>query len=474
MSWYEIPVFIVNTLILIYAAALSISYIVLAYFSVKALRHYIKRNFFVDYNSILASPYAPSISLIAPAYNESFTIIDNVRSLLSLHYSNFDVIIVNDGSKDDSLQKTIDYYELVKVNFAVEYKIRTKEVRGVYKSKNPAYKKLIVIDKVNGGKADALNVGLNISDKSLVACIDVDCIIEQDALLKMVKPFLEESTQVIATGGVVRIANSCVVEDGRLIKVNLPENMLARFQVLEYLRAFLLGRMAWSRLNCLLLISGAFGLFDKKIAIAAGGYNHNTVGEDMELIVRMRIYMADLKKAYKVVYIPDPLCWTEAPITRNILGRQRNRWFRGTAETLSIHRKLFFNRKYGLLGLISYPYWFFFEYLAPFIEVVGLSYFLFLVILSKVNWLLFLLLLSAVYFFALMLSTFAILSEEYSYYQYTSKKDTFKLLATAMIEPFVFHPFIVISSIKGFIDLKKGTKSWGEMTRTGFSPKKRP
>src|SRR5205085_11873437 len=220
--------------------------------------------------------------------------------------------------------------------------------------------------------ADALNAGINVSKYALFAAIDVDCILEYESLLKMVKPFMEqpEKEKVIAVGGVVRIVNSCEVREGKIIRVNLPKEIIQRVQLWEYIRAFLLGRMAWSRLNGLILISGAFGAFDREIVIKAGGYDHKTVGEDMELVVRMRRYMEEQGVPYKVAYIPDPLCWTEAPATFEILGRQRNRWTRGTIETLKAHRKMFFNPNYGVLGMISYPYWLFFEFLAPLIEFI--------------------------------------------------------------------------------------------------------
>lgn len=467
--------FTVNTLVLIFAVSIAIAYLILAGLSMWEMKKYMRKNYFVDFKYILSSPFAPGISLLAPAYNEGLTIIDNVKSLLSIMYNNFEVIIINDGSKDDTLEKMLVAFDLVKVEYDVQYFINTKPVRGVYKSRNRAFKKLTVVDKQNGGKADALNVGLNISKQDLVACIDVDCIIEPDALLKMVKPFLEEKTEVIASGGVVRIANSCVVEEGRLIEVRLPEKLIARFQVLEYIRAFLLGRMAWSRLNGLLLISGAFGLFKRDIAIKAGGYDHNTVGEDMELVVRMRVYMHEQKQKYKVAYIPDPLCWTEAPSNYKILGRQRNRWARGTYETLKIHRKIFFNPRFGVMGMLSYPFWFFYEWMAPFVEFSGLLFFLFLVILGKVNWIFFLALLLAVYCFAFFISMFSLLAEEVSFFKYTQKRAILRMIFTGLIEPFWFHPRVVWWSLKGNFDLWKGKKSWGEMTRQGFVQyKKKP
>jgi hypothetical protein len=460
--------YFVNTLIFIYAVTVAVLYLMLALLSMSEMLKYMRKNYFVDYKYILSSPFAPGISLIAPAYNEGLTIIDNVKSLLSIMYNNFDVIIVNDGSKDDTLMKMIHAFDLAKVDFDLEYVIHTKPVRGVYKSRNRAFRRLTVVDKENGGKADALNVGLNISRKELVACIDVDCIIEPDALLKMVKPFVEQTTEVIASGGVVRIANSCVVEEGRLIEVKLPHQLIARFQVLEYMRAFLIGRMAWSSLNGLLLISGAFGLFKREIAMQAGGYNPDTVGEDMELVVRMRRHMQDRKLPYKVVYIPDPLCWTEAPANYQVLGRQRNRWARGTFETLKIHRKLFFNPRYGVMGMLSYPFWCFYEWLAPFVEFFGLLFFFIFAMLGLVNWQFFIMLTLAVYCFAVFISILALLAEEMSFFKYTNKRDVLKMIVTALIEPFWFHPRVVWWSLKGNFDLFKGKKSWGEMTRQGF------
>jgi biofilm PGA synthesis N-glycosyltransferase PgaC len=475
MSVGEILYFIVNILILIYAVTIAFCYLSLALLSVWEMRKYMHKNFFVDYKYILSSPFAPGISLIAPAYNEGLTIIDNVKSLLSIMYNNYEVIIINDGSKDDTLAKMIPAFDLVRVDYDLQYTVKTKPVKGIYKSKNRAFKKLTVVDKENGGKADALNVGLNFSKKDLVACIDVDCIIEPDALLRMVKPFLENSEEVIASGGVVRIANSCVVEEGRLIEIRLPDQLIARFQVLEYIRAFLLGRMAWSKLNGLMLISGAFGLFKRSVAIEAGGYNHNTVGEDMELVVRMRTYMHEQKRKFKVVYIPDPLCWTEAPSTYQILGRQRNRWARGTFETLKLHKRIFFNPRYGVMGMLSYPFWFFYEWLSPFVEFIGLIFFAFLVVMGMVNWTFFFCLLLTVYCFAFFISMFSLMAEEMSFFKYTNKRDIVKMIFVAIIEPFWFHPRVVWWSLKGNFDLIKGKKSWGEMTRQGFVQyKKKP
>lgn len=458
--------------ILIFAIFIALSYLLLGILSMRAIRRYIQKNAFVNYRSILSSPLAPSVSLIAPAYNEDLNIVENIRSLLSIHYSKYEVIVVNDGSTDQSLQKMITAYNLEKVNFAVDYRLACNEVKAVYKSKSKEYSNLSVVDKINGGKADALNAGINIASAKYIACIDVDCVIEADALLRMVKPFMEQgSRKVIATGGVIRIANSCQIETGRLIKVNIPEMLIPRFQVLEYIRAFLLGRMAWGRLNGLLIISGAFGMFDREVVIEAGGYDHNTVGEDMELVVRMRRYMTELNEPYEIAYIPDPLCWTEAPTTIKILYRQRNRWTRGNIETLRKHKIIAFNRRYGLLGTLSYPYWLVAEWLAPIIEFSGIVFFFFLVYFGMANMQHFYLLLTAVYSFAIMLSLLAIWLDQLTYNQYSKSKDLWKLILTALLEPIVFHPIVLWATIRGNIDYLRGKKAWGGMARTGFQKK---
>jgi len=471
----EIILNFLSTGILIYGAILATSYIILSIISAIETNHYLKKNSFVNYTKILASPFAPTISIIAPAYNESLTIIENVRSLLSIQYVNYEVLLINDGSTDDSLEKLIEGYALVTINYAFNEKLSTEKIRAVYKSTKPAFKRLLVIDKENGGKADALNLGLNISENNLVACIDVDCILEPDALLKMVKPFLENEKEekVIAAGGVIRVANSCVVKDGKLMEVKMPETFLAKSQVLEYMRSFLLGRMAWSKLNGLLLVSGALGLFDRKILIAAGGY-HKVIGEDIELVTRIKKYMNKKGEKYKVVYIPDPLCWTEVPENYKVLGRQRHRWTRGLIETLIIHKNIFFNSSYGLLGIISYPYWFFYEWLAPIVEFLGILFFIFLIVFNFINWESFILLATAVYAFAVMFSALSILSEELTYHQYSKKGVLFKLMIIVLLEPFVFHPYVMWSSIKGNFNFlfNRNKENWGEMTRKGFKSEK--
>ncbi len=468
--------YIAETIILVYSIAIFFVYFSLSIFSAKELIKYYYTEKITNYDAILSSPFAPTISIIAPAYNESVTIVENIRALLSLYYPNFEIIIVNDGSKDDTLAKTIEAYELEKVPYIVDYLIECKEIVDIYKSKKKAFNNLTVINKLNGGKADALNAGINIAKGKFFIAIDVDSIIDPYALQKLVLPFLTSTdTRVIATGGVIRIANSCKIKDGQLIEINVPEDLLPRFQVIEYNRAFLLGRLAWSRLDGLLLISGALGLFDKEIAIASGGYYPKTVGEDMEIVVRMRKYMANKKEKYRVAYLPEPLCWTEAPSTLKILGSQRNRWTRGTIDTIFLHKDLFFNPKFGIMGMLSFPYWVFFEWLAPIVETFGLLYFILLTIFGSPNWVFFSVMFFFVYFFAISFSSYAILYDHLVFHRYTKKRMILKLLVTSWLEPFYFHPLVTWWSLRGNWDyFIRKKKAWGKMTREGFSKGAKP
>lgn len=471
----ELPLVIkiLNILIFVYACMLFISYIVTALMSTSELKKYHTRNRLPDFIRILSFPKLPSISVVAPAYNEASTIIENINCLLSLKYPDFEVVIINDGSKDDTLRKIISYFNLIKTDSSYEQALVTKKIRGVYKSQNIAYNHLTIIDKENGGKADALNAGLNYITSDLFLAVDVDTILEPDALLRMVKPFIEETkVKVIASGGVIRVANSCEVANGRIVKVNFPKNIWAKYQTIEYFRAFTLGRMAWSRINGLLIISGAFGMFDRKTALDAGGYDTQTVGEDLELVVRMRRYMHEVtKEKYKVAFIPDPLCWTEVPESLKMLSRQRNRWTRGAIETIRKHLKMVFNPKFGRIGMISFPYWIFFEWLAPLIQVVGVAYVIILTFLGLIDFYAFLTMMLFVLTFAVMYVFYAILLESIYYNKYNNLRYLTTTLFLSVLEVFVYQPMNTFFSLQGNIDYffrKKNRHAWGNMQRKGF------
>lgn len=454
-----------------YAFLLIFSYTALSIVSGIALNYYLKKNSFVDYSVILDSPLAPSVSVLVPAFNEAKTIVDNIESIYTIHYNNFDVIVVNDGSTDNTFEELKKAFMLERVNFAVNHEIETKEVRGVYKSNLETYSNLIVVDKENGGKADALNVAINVSDKDLFMAIDADSILEPDAVLKLVKPFLERTDRrVIAAGGVVRIANSCIIENGRITEVCVPKNLLARMQVLEYTRSFLMGRMAWAKLDGLIIISGAMGMFERDVVVQSGGYAH-TIGEDMELVVRIRRYMSEQREKYKIEYVPDPLCWTEAPSDVSTFGRQRSRWTRGTIETLTDHSKIFFSPRYGAMGMLGYPFWFLFEWLAPLVEVLGIIYAIILYFTGNLSLNFILITFLFVYTFAVFFTTWAILYEELTFHRYEKKGDVFRLWIAALLEPFVLHPISLFFSIKGNIQYARGNRKWGKMERKGFKHK---
>ena len=433
------------------------------------MRDYLRKNQFADYGDIITSPIAPGVSILAPAYNEGQTIVQNVKSLLSLHYGRFEVIVINDGSKDDTLEKLIQSFELVKTDYAYNAEIETQEVRGVYKSTNMSFRRLVVIDKFNGGKADALNTGINVANMELLACIDVDCILSSDSISRMVRPFMEETNRkVIAVGGVIGIANNCDVQDGTVTTYRVPETTLGRFQVIEYFRAFLMGRMAWARVNGLMLISGAFGFFRTDIVRKVGGYFPKTVGEDMELIVRMRRYMCEENIPYKVGYVPDPLCWTEVPESKDVLSRQRNRWMRGTIETLQLHRKIKLNPKYGIIGTIAYPFWAMFEKNAPILEILGLIYTSVLIFVGDFSAVYFIALLVMMYLLSLLVSSFSVLYEQIAFNHYKNKRDLRKLIWMIVTEPLWMHPMVVWWGLKGHYDFIKGKGGWGSMIRKGF------
>ncbi len=460
-----------NIVFFVFTVVLFTLFTAMAYFASRNSIHYKNKNSFNDLSKIMASPLAPTITIIAPAYNEGLTIVENIRSLMSLKYMNYEVMVVNDGSKDDTLDKMIAAYDLYKVEQEIDPNWPNKPIRGIYKSPHRAFSKLTVIDKENGGKSDALNTGMALSTNKYVGCIDVDCLLMPDALLHVVKSFYQRvEKQVIAVGGVIRIANSCVIDGGKLEEIRLPKSWLAKFQLLEYTRSFILGRMAWGRIDSLLIISGAFGFFDREIALAVGGYDTNTVGEDMEIVFKMRRYMHDNDRPYTVEYIPDSLCWTEVPEDLKILINQRDRWSRGNLETLQKHKDMFFNPKYGRLGMLSYPYWFFYEWLAPILEFFGFFTIVLFYAMGILNWKFFVAITATIYIYSVMFSLFAILWDVYSYNEYKKTKDLLTLMFCAIVEPIVFHPIVVWSSIRGnYKKLFKIKSGWGSQVRKGFA-----
>lgn len=456
--------------VFVYGGLLLMIYALLALFSYMAIRNFLKKETYTNYGNLQNSTLAPGISVLAPAYNEGVSIIMNVQSLLTLNYPVFEIVLINDGSTDNSMEQLISEFDLVAIDFAYHPKIRTKPIVNVYRSTNPAFSKLTVIDKVNGKKADALNAGVNVASYDYFVCTDVDCILDKDALLKLIKPVMEEpAKRVIATGATLRIANSCEIDKGVMLRMKPPRNLLARFQEMEYIRAFVLGKMGWSFINCVPNVSGALGLFDKEIAIKAGGYDPASFGEDMELMIRMCRYSCDNRIDYAIRYIPTTLCWTEGPATIKVFNRQRTRWARGLAELTYAHFRMLFNPKYGRAGMITFPYNFFFELLAPIIEMTGLIYYIFLIVTGGLNVPYALLLLLFVYSYSIMITTMAILWDQLAFRNYKSWREVLLLCSTAFLEILLYHPLIVVFSLRGYYYFLTGKKnSWGNMQRRGL------
>lgn len=461
-------------LVFFYSMGLIISYLVLMWLAeVGILRS--KNDHVLAYTRQImdSSPYTPGVSIIAGAYNEEKTIIDNVHSLLQQEYPLFEVIIVNDGSRDKTLEILIEHFSLVEVPFAyVEY-IRTAPYRRLLKSVNPEYKRLIVVDKENGGsKADAINAGLNASSYPYFINTDVDCILANDAISRCIMPMLE-SDEVIAVSGMMAASNGCKVEKGRIIELRPSHSPCALFQTLEYMRSFLVGKMGWSTINAMPNVSGGYGLFNKKIVVAAGGYSGDSFAEDMDMLIRMVGYCCDFNINYRIVQIPANCCWTEVPPSIKVLHNQRVRWGRGLIQTFVRHRRFLFNRKYRRLGMITLPYVFVFEFLAPVIEFVGLFTFLYQILTGVVNWQSALVIFLGLYMFCMILSLVVLFYDYTLGGSFNKVKSYIWILGAAVFEPFFYHPLIVFFSIKGYFNFLFNKKAvWGEMGRKGFSNNK--
>ena len=420
---------------------------------------------------ILRSDDAPGVTIIVPAYNEEATIEQSTLALLKTRYPDFNIIVVNDGSSDTTAQTMIDSFAMERTHIVRQTEtIRHKPIRGIYKSTR--YPNLIFIDKENGKKADAINTGLTCVRTPLFCVIDADSLLAPTALMKVVRPFIETSENVIAVGGTVGIANGCQVKDGQVTEFGLPKNFLARLQVMEYVRAFLLARLAASRKGSLAIISGAFGVFRRDIAVEIGGYDTSTVGEDMELVLRMHKHMLEKKEPYTVRYVPEPVCWTEAPEDLKFLSNQRTRWQRGALECLSKHRDMIFNPRCGRLGMVTMPIYLLMDLIGPLAELLG--YFLCLNLLL-VGWLspvYFLTLIGLTFAFGVFISLMALIVEQDEIERLKSGKDIASILMMACVENLGYRQLGSYWRIKGFYQYFRGmTHVWGRMERRGFNAK---
>ncbi|HEY8581725.1 MAG TPA: glycosyltransferase [Capillimicrobium sp.] len=415
---------------------------------------------------LLGSEAAPRISILAPAYNEEATVSESVRSLLTMQYPSLEVVVINDGSSDGTMEVLQRDFELVPVHPIFRRQVTTQPVRGLHRSRLRS--DLLIVDKANGGKADALNAGLNVASGELVCAIDADTLIEPDALLKMVRPFLY-GDDVIAAGGTIRAINGAVVRDGRIVEVRAPRGFVAGVQGVEYTRAVLTGRLGWNRLGGNLIISGAFGLFRRQATLDAGGYEHNTVGEDMELVARLRRRAIERGGPHRVDFAPDPVAWTEVPSSLRVLARQRDRWHRGLADVLWRHRRVLLNPRYGTLGLVAAPYFFFVELLAPVIELLGIVGLAVGLALGAVDPQFALLLFLVAYGLGLVMTLATIGLDECSYRGYGGLRQRLRLVGWALVEPFGYRQLTAVWRVQGLVRYLRGNTDWGVMTRSGFA-----
>jgi cellulose synthase/poly-beta-1,6-N-acetylglucosamine synthase-like glycosyltransferase len=452
-----------------YFALLNASYLVLNLLSVLRLWRGQQEKVLDELPQVF-SGLEPAISILVPAYNEEASIAPSVRSMLQLTYPEFEIIVINDGSKDGTLEVLRSEFGLEPFPEAIAPRLPTATVRGVYRS--TSHRQLRVIDKVNGGKADSLNAGINLARFPLFCGVDADSMLSRDSMHKVVKPFMRDS-RMVATGGTVRVANGCVIEGGHLKSVALPDNPWALFQVVEYLRAFLFGRLGWSQLGGMLIISGAFGLFRTDVVVAAGGYRRNTIGEDMELVVRIHRMLREQRRPYRIEFVPDPVCWTEVPEDRRTLANQRIRWQRGLSESLSAHWPLMFSRRGGVPGWLAFPFMVLFEWLGPLVELGGYVFMVFAFAIGAVSWQAFTVFLFVAIGLGILLSASGLLLEEMSFRNYPRLRQLAMLGLVVVAENFGYRQLNSWWRLKGlYLWATKREAQWGVMARKGLQAKK--
>jgi cellulose synthase/poly-beta-1,6-N-acetylglucosamine synthase-like glycosyltransferase len=452
-----------QALFLLYLVSLTGGYLILNAISLISLRQYFAERM-GEHVPQAFTGYEPQISIIVPAYNEASTIASSIQSLLQLRYPEYEIIVVNDGSKDNTIDVLRQAFELKPFPDACGRDLPTKSIRGIYHSS--IYANVRVIDKENGGKADSLNAGINLSVYPLFCCIDADSVLAQDSLYRVVQPFLLDH-RTVACGGTVRVANGCSVEAGRLKRVGLPSSLLALLQTVEYLRAFLSGRQGWSPMNAMLIISGAFGLFRKESVLKVGGYRTVTIGEDMELVVRLHRHHRVNGLPYRITYVPDPVCWTEVPEDYRTLRNQRIRWQRGLCDSLAGHFELCCHRKGGTVGWLAFPFMAIFEWFGPAFEILGYVLLLIGLLLGVVSLQAWFICVCVAIGLGITLSLSALLMEEITFHLYQHPSDMLKLVMVAVLENFGYRQLNSYWKLVGLVQWIRGTKAeWGNMVQS--------
>jgi cellulose synthase/poly-beta-1,6-N-acetylglucosamine synthase-like glycosyltransferase len=452
-----------------YFVALNSSYLILIVMAGLEFAKHLRRQPFAGSDDMFRSPLTLPVSLIVPAHNEGAGIVAAVQAMTALRYPRYEIVVVDDGSTDDTFERLRRQFDLVEVPRVVPGEVPYRsQVLSVHVARGNA-EALTVVRKTNGGKSDALNVGINLAQHPLVCMVDADSLLDPDALLSVAKPFGDDPLRVAACGGVVRIANGCKVIAGRVVDVRMPKPWLLRIQVVEYLRAFLMGRTGWSRLGGLVVISGAFGIFRRDLVVKIGGLAHDTIGEDAELVVRLHHYLRERREDYRVIFVAEPVSWSEAPSRLDVLGRQRRRWHRGIAEILTKHRKMIGNPRYGRIGLLALPYYVVFELLAPFIELAALVLLPLGLWAHAVNWQFAWRFALVAYGYGLLISLMSLFIEEVSFHRYPRWSDLWRGVLAAILENFGYRQILAAWQVSGALSAWRGrTAVWGSMHREGF------
>ncbi|MCW3039336.1 MAG: glycosyl transferase family protein [Solirubrobacterales bacterium] len=456
---------LVNVMMLVYLVVLDVAYGTLALLGWQAVESFVRRRPVRDYELVSSSPLSPPVSVIVPAYDEQETIVSSVQAMLALHYPSLEVIVVNDGSSDMTFDRLREAFRLVPAARVPRSAIDTEHVRGTYVS--AVDERLVVLDKENGGKADALNAGLRYAWTPLVCSVDADTLLDPGALSRLVWEFTSRP-DTVAAGGIVRVVNGCTVVDGRVVKVGMPKGLLPNLQVLEYLRAFLGGRIGWSRMGMTLIISGAFGLFDRAAVVAAGGWDPRTIGEDAELVLRLHRHRRDNGLDCRIMFFPDPICWTEVPSTARSLVHQRDRWQRGLIQMLLRHRGMIFNRRYGAVGMLALPFFVFFEALGPLVEVTGYLAFGLSCALGIASGQQILRFLALAIGFGFCISYITLLMEERAFQRYPGWGSLGRLLTLSVLENVGYRQWMALVRSRAWWSQLRGDRSWGAMPRAGF------
>ncbi len=400
-------------------------------------------------------------SILVPAYNEEVTIVDSINSLLHLDYPEYEIIVINDGSNDNTAEVVIDYFNLKQVARPIRKLVKSKDVIEIYENSEGV--KIILVNKENGGKSDALNAGINISNFPLFVCVDADSMLQRDSLKKIVEPFLE-SDETIAVGGNIKVANAVILDNGNVVDVKSPKKWIVLFQMIEYIRVFLNSRVAFNGMNANLIVSGAFGIYKKQAVVNVGGYSHEIIGEDMEIVVKMHAFYRKNNIPYKIAYVSDAICWTQVPEKYSVLKKQRRRWHIGMGQSLKGHRFVNLNSKYGTVGLVAYPYFLLFEYITPILEILGITTIIVSYIFNIIN-LQFLLLYLLVYMgYNMIVSMIAVLLEKFIFGKNIPNELIGKLLFFCILESFGYRQLISIFRLGAFNPFRKNT--WGNMERT--------